>query len=228
MPWIESHTVLIRHRKLIELARELRIRRSYAMGHLHALWHTALEQQEDGDLSSWSDELIAEASDFPGDAPQWVRQLHKHGWLNAKILHDWIDYAGLYLTKKYSSGNREKLIEIWSKHNRTYGEVNGKRTDSERKENLPNLTQPYQPNLIKPTDKTIAPASPPAIDYSNWRLPKAKNLGNYSGCYLVNVPVDECEKLLMMRPSQEMRAALEWRIKLKAAEKQGMGSARIC
>lgn len=151
MAWIESHTVLLRHRKLIELAKELRLRNSYTLGHLHALWHAALEQQEDGDLSKWTDGFIADSSDFPGDAPQYVRLLQKHGWLDGKLLHDWIDYAGLFLTRKYSSSDPERLRAIWKKHGREYG-ANNKRTDSERTANLPN-----QPNLTnQPNQKTIA------------------------------------------------------------------------
>jgi hypothetical protein len=114
--WIESHTVLLRHRKLIELAKDLRLKPVYALGHLHALWHAALEQQEDGDLSSWSDELIAEMSGFDGGAPQYVSLLRLHGWLNDKILHDWLDYAGKYLTAKYRTANPKKLRQILLKH----------------------------------------------------------------------------------------------------------------
>jgi hypothetical protein len=141
MAWIESHTVLIRHRKLREFARELRIRPSYAMGHLHALWHAALEQQENGDLSAWSDELIAEVSDVPGDAPQYVRLLQKHGWLDGRLLHDWLDYAGNYLVRKYSTGNRERLVAIWLLHGRVYGDrsANGKRVGSEQTASLPDI-----------------------------------------------------------------------------------------
>lgn len=142
--WIESHTVLMRHRKLREFAREIRVRPSHAMGHLHALWHAALEQREDGDLSSWSDEFIAEMSDFPGDAPQYVRLLQKHHWLDGKKLHDWLDYAGLYLIKKYSTSDRERLVAIWAVHGREYG-ANGKRTVSERKVSLPNPPNPPNP-----------------------------------------------------------------------------------
>jgi hypothetical protein len=97
MPWVESHTVLTRHRKLIELSKELRLKPVYAMGHLHSLWHVALEQAEDGDLSSWSDEFIADSAQYPADAPQFVRLLQNHGWLDGKLLHDWLDYAGRYL-----------------------------------------------------------------------------------------------------------------------------------
>jgi len=126
LAWIESHTILIRHRKIIELARELRLRRSYIMGHLHALWHAALEQAEDGDLSQWSDELIAEMSDYPGSAPQYVRLLQKYGFLDNKIIHDWLDYSGKYLETKYRSSNPQKIIDIWAKHNIEYGKAFGR------------------------------------------------------------------------------------------------------
>jgi hypothetical protein len=131
MAWIESHTVLIRHKKLRDLARELRLRPAHLMGHLHALWHAALEQREDGDLSSWSDEFIAEMSDFSGDAPQYVRLLTNHGWLDQdRKIHDWIDYVGMYLTKKYNINDRERLVKIWSLYGRVYGEK-GKKQESE-------------------------------------------------------------------------------------------------
>ena len=132
MAWIESHTVLMRHRKVAHLANALRLRRSAIIGHLHALWHAALEQQDDGDLSSWSDEFIAECSDFPGDAPQYVRLLQEAGWLDGKLLHDWPDYAGAFLRSRYASGNRERLVAIWAKHGRPYGEATGKQPETNR------------------------------------------------------------------------------------------------
>lgn len=126
MAWIESHTVLVRHRKLIELARELRLRPVYTMGHLHALWHAALEQQEDGDLSKWSDGLIAESSDFPGDAPQYVRLLQKHEWLDGKVIHDWLEYAGRYLESRYRSSDPERLVGIWAIHGKLWDKIPGR------------------------------------------------------------------------------------------------------
>lgn len=142
MAWIESHTALVRHRKLKELAREMRLKPVYVMGHLHALWHTALEQQEDGDLSSWSDELIAEASEFTGDAPQYVRLLQKHRWLDGKLIHDWLDYAGLYLKNKYRTSNRKKLDSIWKTHSRT---LDGLKTDFSQTKVAPPTYQPTNP-----------------------------------------------------------------------------------
>lgn len=160
MAWIESHTVLSRHKKLKELARDLRLKPVYVMGHLHALWHDALEQQEDGDFSSWTDELIAESSQYQGDAPQYVRLLQKHGWLDGKLIHDWLDYAGRYLEAKYRTSKPERLQEIHAKHN-----LVGKKSDFNQSKisppNLPNLT-----NQKNPPEKAAAPVekSPYKID----------------------------------------------------------------
>lgn len=121
MAWLESHTVLIRHRKLVALAKDLRIRKSYAMGHLHGLWHTALEQQEDGFLSNWTESMIADAADYPGDAPQFVALLRKHKWLDGDLkIHDWWQYAGPYLRAKYKKspekwqGIRSRYVTVTS------------------------------------------------------------------------------------------------------------------
>lgn len=130
MAWIESHTVLIRHRKLIAMARALRLKPVYLLGHLHALWHAALEQQEDGDLSSWSDDLIAELSGYQGDALQYVSLLQQFGWLDGKLIHDWTDYVGRYLESKYRSSNPERLRTIWAKYSSEYTKAPARKVDS--------------------------------------------------------------------------------------------------
>jgi len=122
MAWIESHTVTIRHPKLIESAAELRLKPVYFLGHLHALWHATLELREDGDISSWNDETIAHAAQYQGDASKFVSLLHSQRWLDdAGTIHDWLDYAGKYLTGKYAKRNKERLAEIWKKYGRVYG-----------------------------------------------------------------------------------------------------------
>lgn len=151
MPWIESHTILGRHRKIIELAKEMRLKPAHLIGHLHLLWHAALEQQEDGDLSKWTDDMIADSSGCPCDAPQWIRLLQKHGWLDGKKLHDWIDYAGAYLMGKYHNNNRKRLQEIWIKHGKTYGMSTRSPPNIHVNSIAPNLTGP---NLTGPTTKT--------------------------------------------------------------------------
>lgn len=125
MAWLETHTVLRRHRKNVSLARELHLSPEWTMGNLIALWHTVLEQQEDGDLKNWPDEMIAASGGFKGKPALIVELLYKHGFLDrgTRLVHDWLDYAGRYLKTKYGGGkskaeNRPKLEAIWSKHGR--------------------------------------------------------------------------------------------------------------
>jgi hypothetical protein len=137
------------------------------MGHLHALWHDALEQQEDGDLTKWSDELIAESSQFDGDAPQYVSLLQQYGWLDGRLIHDWLEYSGGYLAGKYHTSNRPKLVEIWAKYGRTYGkEGKRKRKGSEQAafSIVPNLTLPNLTNLTNQTkEKREKKEKPPFV-----------------------------------------------------------------
>lgn len=145
MAWIESHTVLLRHRKLLQLADDLRLKPVHTMGHLHALWHSALEQQENGVLVSWPDEMIALASAYSGAVPQYVSLLQKHGWIDDdRKLHDWWDYAGAYLRGKYKR-NPEKWMKIKALYDVpvTYGLRNPTPTIPTIPTNLPNL--PYLP-----------------------------------------------------------------------------------
>jgi hypothetical protein len=134
---------------LKELALLLRLKPVYVMGHLHALWHDALEQQEDGDLSAWSDELIAESAQFDGDAPKFVFLLQDRGWLDGRLIHDWLDYAGRYLESKYRTSNPKRLSEIWSKHGLVWLESGSRRT-KDAPPTLPDLTLPTAPNLTIP------------------------------------------------------------------------------
>lgn len=60
-------------------------------------------------------------SGYEGSAPQYVSLLQQHGWLDGKLLHDWLDYAGNYLVRKYHNSHRRKLIDIWLRHGRRYG-----------------------------------------------------------------------------------------------------------
>jgi len=146
MPWIESHTTLKRSRKVRRSAAALRIKAVYFLGHLHGLWHDALELQPDGDLSDWTDEEIAAACDYGGDAPTFVRLLQNFGWLDKKMIHDWLDYTGRYLESKYRTSKPQLLVEIWQKHGRVWGGA-----VSLSKNNLP--TNP-------PTNPTVPPATP--------------------------------------------------------------------
>lgn len=163
MAWIESHTVLIRHRKVTQLAKDLRLKPVYVLGHLHSLWHAVLEQQEDGDLTSWNDDLIADLAQFSGNAPQFVSLLQKHGWLDGKLIHDWLDYAGRYLDAKYRTSNPTLLKAIREKHQVA------KEEKKDALEVSPSLVRPpNQPNLTKPKEEQ-KPATRNQVAYELFR-----------------------------------------------------------
>ncbi|WP_067931222.1 hypothetical protein [Alicyclobacillus kakegawensis] len=61
MAWIESHQELARHPKTKKLARELNDTVRGAIGLLHLLWWWAMDYAEDGDLSRFDYEDIADA-----------------------------------------------------------------------------------------------------------------------------------------------------------------------
>ncbi len=116
MAWIESHTVIFRHRKLVMLADLLKINRVLALGHIHLFWHSVLEQQEDGDLSKWTNKMISDVAQWRENPTVFVESLQKSGFLDGKKVHDWLDYAGRYLNGKYRTSNKKKLASIYRKH----------------------------------------------------------------------------------------------------------------
>lgn len=156
MAWIESHTVLRNHRKVLPLSRALRIGLAQTIGHLHLLWHAALEQQENGDLTKWSDELIAELAGYQANAPQFVRLLQEFGWLDGKVIHDWWDYAGRFLQVKYKN-YPEKWQNIKKLHIKMPEEPPNNSPKNSPKNLLPNQTNltknPPNPPPAKPRER---------------------------------------------------------------------------
>lgn len=97
MAWIESHQELGRHPKTRKLARLLAISVPAAIGHLHLLWWWALDYAQDGDLSKYDPEDIADAVMWDGDAQELCEALIKAGFLDqyesGLRIHDWADYT---------------------------------------------------------------------------------------------------------------------------------------
>jgi len=136
MPWIESHTHLIRHHKTLRMALRLEVKPVVVMGYLHNFWHNVLELREDGDITAWTPKEVAYYSGYEGDSEKFYEAL-KDGWIDNKngriLVHDWINYAGRYLQARYRSANPERLEAIRNKYSQTAQSAN-----------QPN--QPNQPN----------------------------------------------------------------------------------
>lgn len=127
MAWIESHQTIGAHPKTRKAARALGIRPVHLVGHLHLLWHWALELAEDGDLSKFDAEDIAIAADWDGDPDQFVEALvdcgpgdsagflERDGQCGAPeddrigrlVLHDWWTYAGKLVERRRQDRDRK-------------------------------------------------------------------------------------------------------------------------
>lgn len=159
MPWIESHSTLRTHKKLKNLCEKLRINRREGIGLLQCLWWWTITNREDGDLSGLFDHDIAMACDWQKDSKALLKTLHESGFIDRKTnrLHDWLDYAGPYLVKKYASHKKEKLKKIWELHGKTYGRETTKDTKMETSlvtemvtTNETTKESSTKPNLTKP------------------------------------------------------------------------------
>jgi hypothetical protein len=93
MAWVESHQELGRHPKTRKLARSLGISVPCAVGHLHFMWWWAMDFAQDGDLSRYDVEEIAEGGMWEGDASAFVAALVSAGFVEREgerqWLHDW-------------------------------------------------------------------------------------------------------------------------------------------
>lgn len=201
MAWIESHTVLIRHRKILQLATALSLTPVETVGHMTVFWHAVLEQQEDGNLSSWPDEMIAGAAHYKGDPKLFVSELQSKKWLDGKLLHDWLDYAGRYLTNKYRTANPRKLKAIYRTHKvRLKSALRppkvGPKSDNQT---LPDLTLP---DLQK--DKPLA------FDLFYELYPKKKSKGKAEEAWKKLNPDEQLQKTIL-KTLERAKTSDEWK-----------------
>jgi len=122
MAWIEVHQTLVRHRKTLRLAKELRINRHRAIGLIIDLWCWSIDNAPDGDLSRLTPSEISAALAWTGNAPSFLRSLRASGFLDADDhLHDWDEYAGRLIDKR--NENAARMREIRTKKKGTQLEV---------------------------------------------------------------------------------------------------------
>jgi uncharacterized membrane-anchored protein len=144
MAWIESHQGLGQHPKTKRLARALQISLPAAVGHLQFLWWWALDYAQDGDLSKYTNEDIADAICWDGDADHLADALVKSGFADRSdddgtlSIHDWYEYAGRLIEQRQA--NRDRAQRARQSRKRTQS-PNGTHTVRERAEDA---TVPYR------------------------------------------------------------------------------------
>lgn len=109
--WIESHSQLREHPKLLDLCDALKITRAAAIGHLHMLWWWCMDYAQDGDLSRYRPAQVASAADWKGKPGPFVEALILAGWLDQTDdgglhVHDWMEYGGKLLNAREKNAAR--------------------------------------------------------------------------------------------------------------------------
>jgi hypothetical protein len=116
--WIESHSSLRGHPKTRKMARMLGIGIPQAIGHLHCLWWWCGEYVTDGDITSYSEDDIADACGWEGDANALMEALincgvgDRPGFVEViegqRYIHDWYEYIGKLLDKRAKDRERQR------------------------------------------------------------------------------------------------------------------------
>ncbi len=110
MSYIESHQELENHPKLLDLMVALRIDTDTALGRLHRFWYWCMTYAETGVLEKHPAARI-DAKFGAG----FVAAMRECGFIDKDRfrVHDWVDYAGRYLTTRYRTRNPLHLAAIY-------------------------------------------------------------------------------------------------------------------
>lgn len=112
MAWIESHQELGRHPKTRRAAKLLSTSRAAVIGHIHCLWWWALDFAQDGVLTKFDADEIADACLWDGEPEAFVTGLVGAGFLDAVdgqlVVHDWGEYAGRLIERRTSDAERKR------------------------------------------------------------------------------------------------------------------------
>lgn len=118
MAWFKLEDSFPRHFKIKAFARALNLKPVTARGHLVTLWCWVLDFAPDGDLQRYSEEIIAQESEWDGSPTDFVSALVTTGLLDRQddgslTVHGWWERAGNY--KK--AQNERARVQAKSKPN---------------------------------------------------------------------------------------------------------------
>ncbi|WP_246096633.1 DnaD domain-containing protein [Paenibacillus sinopodophylli] len=201
MAWIESHQELARHPKTKRLSRKLGVTVPTVVGHLHMLWWWAVDYAQDGNISDYDPEDIAEAIDWPTDkADNLLQALVDAGFVDkverCVTIHDWFDYAGRLVDNREKNKERkrksrenikkgkESHANVTSDTSVTLGDGSNGHGATVPNQTLPYLTRPNPTQQDQTNTIQEQSGKPPAggIDpnYNPFRLFEAEGFGTIS------------------------------------------------
>lgn len=111
--------------RLVSGAKLLEVPKISFFGALIHLFCQAVSYAEDGDLWRGDEEssvrFIAALAEWPDEASLFVHVLQEEGWIEEWMIADWLKLVGNYFYRKYKTNNRSRLVEIYAKNGREYG-----------------------------------------------------------------------------------------------------------
>jgi hypothetical protein len=118
MAWIESHQELAEHPKTKRLAKKLGISIAQTIGHLHLFWWWSMNYAEDGDLSNFDHDEIADAAHWESDPEEFINAMVNCGPGSSRrflefegdklYVHNWQEYIGRLVEKREKNRQRKR------------------------------------------------------------------------------------------------------------------------
>lgn len=174
MAWIEFHAARIKRlKKFQDFRKSMSWSTIEALGFLGSFWGEVIELAEDGDITGWTPEYVAELTGLKISPERVWEALASNGWIDHRgenvIVHDWLDSAATYLRSKYAKDRREILVDIWALHGKSYGNPIGKPLDTAC--TLPNQTLPTNQKTntgakAQPIKRFTRPSAPEVTAYA--------------------------------------------------------------
>jgi hypothetical protein len=117
MAWVESHQALRDHPKVFDLMALMGWDLDTTIGKLHRFWWWCVDYAEDGDLRKHNESRLGAAVGItdPDEAKRFVRAMVDSKWIDDEPfmrVHDWWDYIGLFLQRKYGSKKKDRWESI--------------------------------------------------------------------------------------------------------------------
>jgi hypothetical protein len=168
------------HPKFRSLMRCLELPQYAVVGLLESVWTLAAQFADDGDLSRFSAQEIADYAGYEGDAENLVNALVSSRWLDGCIgalaVHDWLDHCPHYVhdrrrkrsPKQPVPGNSRNVQEI--------------PTHSDPTQPNPTMSNPTKPNLsIAPVvageSKPTSRSKPKPEGFEQWYMIYPRKIG---------------------------------------------------
>lgn len=112
MAWIESHQELVNHPKAKRFKRKLNVSEHEAVGILHYFWWWALDFAQDGDITDFTPDDVADGCRYNGDSKLFLESLIESGFVDEVegrlMLHEWMQYGGKLIAWRVSNAEKQK------------------------------------------------------------------------------------------------------------------------